>query len=90
MSENDEEGHVFIEKLSEIISDDGDIENAMVRFLVFIRVGVEFGCIHLGAPLVTYLLSRVVSLVIGAGTGLFPGSFDILIDELTAAREKRH
>jgi hypothetical protein len=88
MSENDED--VFIERLSEIISDDKGIENAMVRFLVFIQVGIEFGCIHLGAPLVTYLLSRIVSLVLGAGTGLFPGSFDILIDELTAAREKRH
>lgn len=88
MFENDEDD--FIEKLREIISDDKDIENVMVRFLIFIRVGIEFGCIHLGTPLVTYLLSRIVSLLLGAGIGLFSASFDTLLDEIIAAREKRH
>jgi hypothetical protein len=79
----------FIDRLSEILSEDQD-DNPMARFLLFVRVGIEFGCLHMGPSVVAYLLSRMLSTLVGTASGLFPATFNSLIEELTSPRGKHH
>lgn len=78
----------YYEELYELTAEfDGKISHVR-RTVALFRVAIEYGALHMGVPMLGYMMSRLLAITLGVGIGSGYTSYDSILEEFDPEQDQ--
>jgi hypothetical protein len=81
----------FVEELENIANGSPLNVSPIARTVALFRVAIEYGAVHMGLPMLSYMMSRLLTITLGVATGEEETtSYESILEEFDETGELKH